>query len=185
MKSVFPLLLLPCVAFAEVTKSEPIEKITALAQQGGWKKIDWVKTVFSRNGVKCLDYIATDTDRDEVLDYHGYFFWPSGEKGGLAAHFVLQDGVISSLTTNQIEGTRFCIEDFTEDGHPDFIQIISKADNKVIEAYTIIQNQVEPIPDEWFREGRVAFDRDSKELIQDKTEQISTRENPSTDGDGG
>ena len=173
MKIIALLFLLACISVGEVTKSEPVEKITALAQQEGWDKINWVKTVYTRNAAKCLVYIATDTDRDEVLDYHGYFFWPRGDEGKLAAYIVLQNGVISSMATNQLEGIRFSIEDFTGNGRPDFIQFISIADDKVIEAYTIIGNQVEPIPDEWFREGRVPFDRDSKDLIQKKIEQAA------------
>ena len=65
-------------------------------------------------------------------------------------------GRASSISTNST-GFLISLDDFTKDGNPDFLQIKDAETAKVIEAFSIINGNVQPLPDDRFKKDRTEF----------------------------
>jgi len=65
-------------------------------------------------------------------------------------------GRASAISTTT-PGFLIALDDFTKDGNPDFLQIKNADSKKVIEAFSIINGIVTPLPDDKFRKDRMEF----------------------------
>jgi hypothetical protein len=121
------------------------------------------------------------------------------ERGRSALTISIKSGHISRMSGGPaLLNCSFLISDFTEDGVPDLIQIFSRKGNPLgikhalIEAYTITNDVVEPIPSEMLEANRSGFlmeDQNIVRFIQEKeaeqagTGQPATRPESRPEGD--
>lgn len=68
----------------------------------------------------------------------------------------LKDGKVSGVSTHK-EGFLLSLDDFTKDGVSDFLQIKDPGSGHVIEAFSIIDGFVAPLPRERMKPDRTEF----------------------------
>ena len=115
---------------------------------------DQKNTIWSRNGIEIMTYAPLQPSGSSLC-----VITPFKLRSGRAALVIwFTDKKISSITSGPaLDGYPFSIDDLNQDGVPDLIQIKEKATSKVIEAYSIIDGVVEPLPDDQFKKDREEF----------------------------
>lgn len=102
--------------------------------------------------------------------------------GRAALVFSISSGRISRMSGGPALATcKFFISDRTADGSPDLLEIYDRKTGKLIEAYTIVNDVVEPIPSKMLEEFRSGFFPDDQNIVR----YIKKRESePAGRGDG-
>jgi len=120
------------------------------------RKPGWMQTRWFRNGVEILR--QTDSNATGISACSIFPFGPCPEGPGSALAIYFLDGRMASVFSGPaMQGCGFSIDDFTKDGVPDLIQITSHGHEKVLEAYSVANGIVEPIPSSMFKPDRSEF----------------------------
>jgi hypothetical protein len=126
------------------------EAVSLDSQQRGSTKINWKQKRYSRAGREILSHTSSDSDGDGTFDLHCYGIYPTAAKRGRGALVVwVENRRISRLHNGPaLAGLDFAVDDLTGDGVPDYVCIMDPGDGKIIEAFTLIDGIMEPIPDD-------------------------------------
>jgi hypothetical protein len=139
------LVTLTLLASAPASHASSLQKVIVPASH----LVTW-----SRDRVEVMTQSA-DRDSNESLCMISPFDLPSG-RAALLIWF--KQGHISSISSGPaLIGYSFSIDDLETTGVPDLIQIKEAKTDRVVEAFSIIDGIVEPLPDEQFNQQRRSF----------------------------
>jgi len=152
------------------------EAVSLDSQQRGSTKINWRQKKYARGAREILSHTSTDSDGDGTFDLHCYAIYPTAAKRGRVALVVwVENGRISRLHNGPaLAGLDFLVDDLTGDGVPDYVCIMGHGNGKIIEAFTLIDGIMEPVPDDVLAKINSKgfyYDEAIPKLIRKKTEQ--------------
>ena len=152
------------------------EKITEQSKQEGRTQIDWKQQKYYRDRIEILTHTWTDPEGTGKFNVHLFGITPVNLKTGrIALAIWFKNGkIISILSGPALDGLQFELADLTKDGQPDFLRITKRDGGKTIEAFTIINGIIEPVPDDVlvrFAEKEFFYDIEIPKLIRQRIEQ--------------
>lgn len=94
-----------------------------------------------------------------------------GESGTDLTIWIRNKRIVSLSTA--IPGYLISLDDFTKSGEPDFLQIKDPSSGRLIEAFSIVDGLIEPLPKERFKKDREEFyfDDDIVDYLKQKPNQ--------------